>query len=161
MCFGCLMFSTLTLFIPAPEPAPMNTSAAVVPEVGYSQVEQYDEVETITALDVQVAIAAMLQEIPNTEEMSVLRQELKSLQAQMATVSPDTDVEDSLNDRLQEIQDRVLSAPGSEQVMEVLMSILIIDDGDPAVKALGKKILSSPKNKLALTSKSPNWGWLQ
>lgn len=161
MCMTCLTFSVLTLFIPAPDPAPMTTGAAMVPEVGYSQVEQYDEVETITAGDVQVAIAAMLQEIPNTEEMSVLRQELKSLQAQMATVSPDTDVEDSLSDRLQEIQERVLSAPGSDQVMELLMSMLIIDDGDPAVKALGKKILLSPKNKLALTGKSPSWGWLK
>jgi len=161
MCFGCLMFSTLTLFIPAPEPAPMSTGAAVLPEVGYSQVEQYSEVETITAGDVQVAIAAMLQEIPNSEEMRFLRQELKSLQAQMATLDRDTDVEDMLDDRLQEIQERVLSAPGSEQVMEVLMSMLIIEDGDPAVKALGKKMLSSPKNKLNLTSKFHSWGWLR
>ncbi|MGK7900789.1 MAG: hypothetical protein AB4352_05130 [Hormoscilla sp.] len=160
MCFGCLMFSTLTLFIPAPEPAPMTTGAAVVSEAGYSQVEQYDQVDSITAGDVQKAIAAMLKEIPNTEEMSFLRQELKSLQAEMATLDRDTDVEDMLDDKLQEIQDRVLSAPGSEQVMEVLMSMLIIDDGDPGVKALGKRMLSLPKNKLHLTSTSPSWGWL-
>ena len=179
MCMGCNLFSALTLFIPAPEPAPMIPSAAIVQEVGYSQVQQYNEVETITALHVQEAISAMLQEVPNTEDMKFLRQEMLSLQAKMATFDRDSDVEALLDDELKLVSKRVLSAPGADQVIDLLISMLIIDEGDPGVKALGKKMLSSPNMKgepevkalgkkmlsspnikIDITSKSGSWGWL-
>lgn len=155
MCISCLAYSALTLFLPAPEPATI-TPSAMVPEPLYS------DVEIISAKDTQVAISAMLEELPDSPDMAVMRSELKAIQAELATLDRNADTDSYLNERLKDLSVRVLSSPGADVVIEELMGMLVIDETEPAVKSLSWKLVS-PGSALhsPLTKKSQNWGWLK
>ena len=154
MCISCAVYSAIALFLPAPEPAPVVPTAIVFDTA-------YSDVETITPKDARVAIAALLDELPDSSDMAVMRSELETIQMELAAIEEDIDTDSFLNERLKELSQRVLSAPGADVVVEELMSMLIVDETDPAVKSLGWKLISPQQNKtLDLTGKSPNRGWL-
>ena len=89
MCFLCAGFSALTLFAPVTEaPQSTNVTPTNAPHVQYEQINS-----TKVAQEARIAIASMLNQLPNSPETLILREEFKLMQAQLAMVNNDTKAE--------------------------------------------------------------------
>lgn len=150
MCISCLLFSTLTLFIPAPQPG--QTVVAGVPQIAYNQAEP-----EITAENTQKAIAALLAQLPTDPEMLVLRQELAALHTQLAAVPQDTNVSSLLNFELRNISQRVLSEPSADRAIEVLNTMMLVEDNGTVTKTLEVKMLQFMQKHSPLLNHKTGW----
>ncbi|GEM_PF-1874928 len=155
MCVQCVVYSTLMLFMPAPQPA--NVAAVNVPEAVYSQVSA-----GTVARDTQSAIAQMLKELPNSQDMSLLREELNSLYARLATVKDDAEAQNLINNSISSLSERLKAQPNYDRVAQALTAMLVIDDDRPLTKALGLKLFHNPnKIGISLQNSGKKGGWLR
>ncbi|WP_249099479.1 hypothetical protein [Argonema galeatum] len=141
--------------MPAPQQA--NLAPVSVPEAVYSQVNT-----GTVAKDTQSAIAQMLKELPNSHDMSLLREELNSLYARLATVKDDTQAQNLINDSLRSLSERLKAQPNYDRVAQALTAMLVIDDTPQLTKALGLKLLHNPnKSGISLQNSGKKGGWLR
>lgn len=154
MCVQCVVYSTFMLFMPAPQPA--NVAPVSVPAPVYSQVSS-----GTVAKDGQAAIVQMLKQLPNSADMSLLREELNSLYARLATVKDDTEAQNIIDNSLRSLSDRLRAQSNYDRVAEVLTAMLEVEEGS-SVKSLGLKLFHG-KNNSNINLKSPGKvaGWLR
>ncbi|HEY9853634.1 MAG TPA: hypothetical protein V6D28_29460 [Leptolyngbyaceae cyanobacterium] len=134
MCVQCVVYSTLMMFMPAPQP--VNVAQVNAPEAAvYSQINT-----SKVASDTQNAIAEMLKQLPKTSDMSFLRVELNSLYAQLATVKNDGEAQTLIDTTLRSISERLKEQPNYEQINQRLMGMLEVKEDEPSTKSLVQKI---------------------
>ncbi|MBW4639240.1 MAG: hypothetical protein KME05_13570 [Gloeocapsa sp. UFS-A4-WI-NPMV-4B04] len=133
MCTSCLLISAIMMFTPASDGVQAN------------QVNQ-----TPLAQETQVAIVKMVNQLPKSSEMSLLRSGLLSLRSRLATVKNDVQAQNIINSELSSLSQRLSNVPSSEKVTEYLEDILIEDDNEQLIKGL-----TSP------SAKPQTWGWLR
>lgn len=133
MCTSCLLISAIMMFTPASDGVQAN------------QVNQ-----TPLAQETQVAIVEMVNQLPKSSEMSLLRSGLLSLRSRLATVKNDEQAQNIINSELSSLSQRLSNVPSSEKVTEYLEDILIEDDNEQLIKGL-----TSP------SAKPQTWGWLR
>ena len=133
MCTSCLLISAIMMFTPASDGVQAN------------QVNQ-----TPLAQETQVAIVKMVNQLPKSSEMSLLRSGLLSLRSRLATVKNDEQAQNIINSELSSLSQRLSNVPSSEKVTEYLEDILIEDDNEQLIKGL-----TSP------SAKPQPWGWLR
>ena len=133
MCTSCLLISAIMMFTPASDGVQAN------------QVNQ-----TPLAQETQVAIVKMVNQLPKSSEMSLLRSGLLSLRSRLATVKNDVQAQNIINSELSSLSQRLSNVPSSEKVTEYLEDILIEDDNEQLIKGL-----TSP------SAKPQPWGWLR
>ena len=133
MCTSCLLISAIMMFTPASDGVQSN------------QVNK-----TPLAQETQVAIALMVNQLPKSSQMSLLRSGLLSLRSRLATVKNDVQAQNIINSELSSLSQRLSNVPSSEKVTEYLEDILIEDDNEQLIKGL-----TSP------SAKPQPWGWLR
>lgn len=133
MCTSCLLISAIMMFTPASDGVQVN------------QVNK-----TPLAQETQVAIVKMVNQLPKSSEMSLLRSGLLSLRSRLATVKNDVQAQNIINSELSSLSQRLSNVPSSEKVTEYLEDILIEDDNEQLIKGL-----TSP------SAKPQSWGWLR
>ena len=106
--------------------------------------------QTPLAQETQVAIVKMVNQLPKSSEMSLLRSGLLSLRSRLATVKNDVQAQNIINSELSSLSQRLSNVPSSEKVTEYLEDILIEDDNEQLIKGL-----TSP------SAKPQPWGWLR
>lgn len=158
MCIVCgVFFSTLTLFTPVTEaPNPANVTSVNVPKVQYQQINSIPMVEKT-----RIKLAGMLNQLPNSDEMRVLREELESLQAQLATVKDDAKAKKIIEIGLNSISKRILAEPNSDQTFRVFMKLLEAKYNQQA--ANGLNLNAAKKQAMGSTpfiGQGISWGWL-
>jgi hypothetical protein len=142
MCVACLVTSALLMFTPG-EPDALTTAKPVS-----------------LAQDTRVAIAEVMEELPTTSDIKVLRDSLKTLDQKLLTTKTDAETDALIDSHLQNLQTQVFANPNAEQVIAALENIVIGDElpSDPNSTVL-------PQNKtmklLAPKGQGLNWGWVK
>lgn len=127
MCLMCAAFSTMTLFSPVTEaPQPVGVNPISVPNAQTSQVIK----SVPMAEETRISIAKFLQQVPNSPETRILREEFKSMQTKLVGVKDDAKAGAIINGGLNTLSERVTAAPNSEQITEV-MNEMLVDEGNP------------------------------
>lgn len=134
MCIQCVVYSSLMMFMPAPQP--VNVAQVNAPEAVYSQLNT-----SKVASDAQNAITQMLKQLPKTPDMSLLRIELNSLYAQLATVKNDAEAQTLIDTSLRTLSERLKDQPNYEQINQGLMSMLEIKENASSPKSFEQKFL--------------------
>lgn len=144
MCVTCLVTSALMFFTP---------SVSDVPSSAGNQVA--------LAQETQAAITQLVKNLPNSSEISVLRDGLEVLQVKLAKAKNDVEAQAILDTELDVLNKRINADPNSWKINEALEEILIIDDNDQLIKSL--KLPTSKTKNLPPVPKSQgmNWGWLR
>lgn len=154
MCVQCVVYSTLMMFIPAPQP--VNVAQVNTPEAVYSQVNT-----SKVASDTQNAIAQMLKQLPKTADMSLLRIELNSLYAQLATVKNDTEAQTLIDTTLRSLSERLKDQPNYEQINQTLMDMLEVEENQSSTKNLLHKIRQNKSFQgIHFKNQGKTIGWL-
>ena len=144
MCVGCYAFSAFTLFSPvneAPQPATVPTLNA--PTTVAPQVE-----DRLTVSEVRSSLAAMIQQIPDAPNFQILREELVAIQTQLIGVNDIDRVHDIMGDGILSLSDRILTAPNSAELIEILRQI----QAAPTDVQASRTLLNGAGGSI--------WGWL-
>lgn len=153
MCISCLLFSTLTLFMPVTETAPSANGTLAAPQANVSGL--------ISAQESRNAIASLLAELPHTEEMALLRTELQALKAQLAQTQSVEEADLLLETGLKTVSDRVLAGPHADSAIDVLSEMVLLDEKPNAMRSPLLKMLQSSNPGIKLPEKNNlSWGWL-
>lgn len=157
MCVLCAGFSALTLFTPVTEaPQSTNVTPANIPHVRYEQIKSKK-----VAQEARIAIAGMLNQLPSSPETRILREEFKSMQAQLAMVNDDTKAEAIIYSGLDSLVNRIMAEPNSDQIIDTLMKMLEVKDNQQGANGLKLNTdRSTSSGSASLTVQGSNWGWL-
>lgn len=139
MCTSCLLISALMLFTPAE-----------------SGIQSQQAAQLSLAQETQVAITEMIQELPKSPDMGLLRQGLLSLRSQLTTAKNDVQAQEMINQHMSALSERISTDPSSGKVTELLEDMLIVDEDEQLIKGI--------KHPSALPQSKPNppkWGWLR
>ncbi|MCD8485222.1 MAG: hypothetical protein LRZ84_00310 [Desertifilum sp.] len=153
MCISCLLFSTLTLFMPVTEAANPAPNGILDPQPEVSGL--------ISAQESRSAIASLLRELPDSPEMSILRSELKTLKIQLGQTNSDREADLLLETGLRTVSERVLAEPSADLAIDALTDMLLLEDNQPETQQLGLKMLQTIKPNANLLDNNQNWGWVQ
>jgi hypothetical protein len=141
----------MTLFMPVTEvPQAVNSSSASAFSTQASQAQSLSVAE-----ESRIAITGMLKQLPNSPDTQILREEFQSLHAQLAGVKDNTAAEVMIDDKLNALSQRVMVAPNSQQIMEVLFNLREGKYNQQAENSLGHQRLST-----LFSSQDKQWGWL-
>jgi len=149
MCYLCFGTSVLTILTPGPQPA--DLAPVGVPSVVYNQVN---------ATDTPTAIGTMLNRLPNSPELSLLRSELKSLQARLGTAKNNAEADKILKTGLQAIDQRLAAEPNSEKIAEALLDAIATSGDEQSAKSLKKMMKPTNYSGIHLKGQSNRGGWL-
>lgn len=156
MCVTCLAFSAMTLFSPvteAPQPTSLNPSS--LSDGQASQVKPMPVAE-----ETRASITQMLKRMPNSPETQILREEFSSLQAKLAGVKDDTKADMIINDGLDTLSKRVMAAPNSDRIIEVLFEMGEAG-ANSQMNSIQSKLLQGPSSSVtSFKGQSGSWGWL-
>lgn len=156
MCITCLAFSALTVFSPVTEaPQPANGTSANVSNTQAKQVKLMPVAE-----DTRISIAKMLKQMPNSPETRILRKEFKSLQAKLAGVKDDAKAEVIIDDGLNALSKRVMAAPNSDRIVEVLFEMREAEANPQLMNSTQSKLLQNLSLSATSHRQSRSWGWL-
>lgn len=156
MCVTCLAFSALTLFSPVTEaPQPANGTSANASNTQAKQVKLMPVAE-----DTRISIAKMLKQMPNSPETRILREEFKSLQAKLAGVKDDAKAEVIIDDGLNALSKRVMAAPNSDRIVEVLFEMREAEANPQLMNSTQSKLLQGLSLSATSDRQSRSWGWL-
>ena len=131
MCTACLLFSTLMMFTPAGDTAPVN--------------------KVSVAQETQVAITQMVKQLPKSSDTTLLRSGLLELHSQLATTKNDVQAKKIIDSELNILSQQLNNSDSGEEVTELLEDMLIDDEPAPQVKSLN----SAPNKSIS------TWGWLR
>lgn len=157
MCVTCLAFSAMTLFSPVTEaPQPANVAPASVPSTQVRQVKSMSVAE-----ETRIVLTEMLKRMPNSPETRVLREEFKSLQAKLVGVKDDDKADAIIDDGVNSLSKRVMAAPNSDQLIEVLFELREAKNNQQAANILKLNMVSGRLSSAPLPKgQSGNGGWL-
>ena len=154
MCVQCLVYSTFSLFMPAPQQAELPPVVSVDPI--YSQVQT-----TSVAKEGENAIARILDKLPTSSDTRMLREGLESLKAKLTTVKDNEQAENLIDDELLSLSERLKNEPNDNKVTEILMKILEVEENQSSGNFSDFNALKSQLSRgISLQSTAKNFGWL-
>lgn len=156
MCISCLAFSALSLFTPATEALPfIDVQQGTVREITF----QADFLKV--AQENQVAITMMLNQLPDSPEMLILKEELQLLRVRLDMAKNDAEAETIIYDGLQALSKRVMASSNAEEIIEVLRAMVINEEYVQATRPAYLGRFQEKNSDLApLISHNKVWGWL-
>lgn len=134
MCVGCLITSAILTFSPVqPGLAPQQ------PQVNFAQQKQ-------------VAIARVIKSLPASSDVSMLKEGLSSIQAQLSVAIDETEARKILKTEVADLSQRITADPKGKVMFNALdRAIAETDEAQPLLQS--KSLLNGKKHSL-------NWGWL-
>lgn len=155
MCISCLALSALSLFTPVTEvPQPVDIQPGAVREIVF----QADSLKV--AQENQVAIAKMINQLPNSPEMLILKEGLQSLRVQLDTAKDDAEAEAIIYDGLQALSKRVMASASAEKIIEVLRAMVVEEDYVQSSLPTDLNRFQHKNYGIAPLLGHKNWGWL-
>lgn len=156
MCITCLAFSALSLFTPVTEvPQSVDIQLGTVREITF----QADSLKV--AHENQVAITRMINQLPDSPEMLILRAELQSLRVQLDVAKNDTEAEAIIYNGLQALSKRVMASSSAEKIIEVLRAMVVEEEDVLSTLPASLNRFQDKNYGLAsLIGRSKSWGWL-
>lgn len=156
MCISCLAFSALSLFTPATEALPsIDVQRGTVREITF----QADSLKV--AQENQVAITVMLNQLPDSPEMLILKEELQLLRVRLDMAKNDAEAETIIYDGLQALSKRVMASSNAEKIIEVLRAMVINEEYVKATRPVDLARFQEKNYDLApLIIHNKVWGWL-
>lgn len=156
MCITCLAFSALSLFTPVTEvPQSVDIQLGTVREITF----QANSLKV--AHENQVASAEMINQLPDSPEMLILKEELQSLRVQLDIAKNDAEAEVIIYDGLQVLSKRVMASSNAEKIIEVLKAMVVEEEYVQLTPPASLNRLQDKNYGLApLIGRSKNWGWL-
>jgi len=156
MCVTCLAFSALTLFSPVEAPQPASVAPATIPGRQTSLVQS-----TSVAQKTRLAITEMLKQLPDSPKTQVVRQELQSLQTRLVGVKDDAKADLIIDNGLNSLSQRVMAAPNSGQLIEVLFELQESKNNQQAANGLQLSLTQGRISRAPMIkTQSGSWGWL-
>lgn len=150
MCLPCFGISLLTLLTPGS--APTELAPTNVTPVEYNQINPSEATTTIKKL---------LDKLPNSPELKVLRSDLESLQTRLVKVKNNAEATKIFTTGVQAIEERIKNDPNANQIVEALLDVLEGSDSEQAFKNLGlKEMISFSSDRLLLQGRNHRNGWL-
>lgn len=134
MCVGCLITSAILTFSPVqPGLAPQQ------PQVNFAQQKQ-------------VAIARVIKSLPASSDVSMLKEGLSSIQAQLSVAIDETEARKILKTEVADLSQRITADPKGKVMFNALDRVIAeTDEAQPLLQS--KSLLNGKKHSL-------NWGWL-
>lgn len=159
MCIVCgVFFSSLTLFAPVTEPPnSANSNSTNIPKVQYQQTQNKP-----LAKQAQIKLADMLARLPVSDETSVLREKLQSIQRQLNTIEDDARTQQIIETRLRTVYQRILEKPSYQQEFNMFMKLLEVKSDRQAIHSLSLNLADNNSNSSTLfVGQDKRWGWIQ
>ncbi len=133
MCVGCLITSAILTFSPVqPDLAPQQ------PQVNFAQQQQ-------------IAIARVIKNLPESSDVSMLKEGLTSIQAQLSVTIDETEARQILKTEVANLSQRITADPKGKVMFSALDRV--IAETDEAQPLFQTKSLLGKKHSLS-------WGWL-
>ncbi len=134
MCIGCLVTSAILAFSPVqPGLAPQQ------PQVNFAQQKQ-------------VAIARVIKSLPASSDVSMLKEGLSSIQAQLSVAIDENEARQILKTEVADLSQRITADPKGKVMFNALDRVIAeTDEAQPLLQS--KSLLNGKKHSL-------NWGWL-
>ncbi len=105
--------------MPATEPGmPSSAPRLLAPSQAQVQIQVSPEIDQL-----RYAVSAMEQQLAQRPDTQVLASELKLLSNQLALVTDLAIAEELVDDGLNQLRDKILAAPNSEQLIEVMYKL--------------------------------------
>ncbi len=133
MCVGCLITSAILTF------SPVQPGLAPQQQVNFSQQKQ-------------VAIARVIKNLPESSDVSMLKEGLSSIQAQLSVAIDETEARQILKTEVAELSQRITNDPKGTVMFNTLDRVIAeTDEAQPLFQT--KALLNGKKHNLS-------WGWL-
>ena len=135
MCVGCLVTSAILAFSPVqPGLAPEQ------PQVNFAQQKQ-------------VAIARVIKNLPASSDVSMLKEGLSSIQAQLSVAIDETEARQILKTEVADLSQRITNDPKGTVMFNALDRVIAeTEDAQPLFQS--KSLFNGKKHGV-------NWGWLK
>jgi hypothetical protein len=134
MCVGCLVTSAILAFSPV--------QPGLAPE----------QLQVNFAQQKQVAIARVIKNLPATSDVSMLKEGLTSIQAQLSVAIDETEARQILKTEVADLSQRITNDPKGKIMFNALDRVIAeTDEVQPLLQS--KSLFNGKKHTL-------NWGWL-
>ena len=123
MCVGCFVVSAFTMFMPVTEaptgyPGYTNFDAPMISQA--QTIAMAEQAEQLELQHLRQALGEMVAAFPQTPDSQILRAEFGSLHQQLQATDDLAIANQILDDGFVEIRDKILAAPNSDHLIEMM-----------------------------------------